>query len=95
MPEKEPSVDDIEGRAELSKNVAIQKALVSKFPFVAEHHEQISLDEKINKWTAALQKVDNTPKPESNMFETDEDLNLNKLFKENTDLLDGKNMIKS
>ena len=44
----QPSKDDLEGRAAWERNLAVQKYWVSKFPFLSEHHEQITLDEKIN-----------------------------------------------
>jgi len=65
-----PSMEHMDAWAEGKKNVAIPKALGNKFPFLNEHSEQLSLDERVNSWTTGLQKVNKETKSESNIFET-------------------------
>ena len=84
----QPSADDLEARANWERNVSVQKYWASKFPFLNEHHEQITLDEKINNRMKGIQKTSNVVKTNTDMLESDPPLHIDKLYKKSGDLLD-------
>lgn len=85
---KQPSMNNWEERVLWEKNVAIQKKWVAKYPFLAEHYEQIHLsNSKVSEWAKHLQSIDNSlNKQEEIHTNTDwmeeESYNLDLLFEE-------------
>lgn len=75
------------------KNVSIQKAWVSKFPFLSEHYDCIPINQRINAWRNRLEESENVNNHKSkhkDVLETDPDIgnDINGLFKEKKDIFE-------
>ncbi len=57
--EKRPLTDDPIEWEKWRRNVLIQKAWTSKFPFLAEHYECIPVNQRVNAWRNRIEKGEN------------------------------------
>ena len=87
--EPKPDSSEPEKVLQWTKNLAVQRYWTSKFPFLNEHYEQLTLEKKINDWTIGIQITNNVLEPDVDVFDTytNGNLGLEKLFKEETNML--------
>ncbi len=91
---EQPNRDNTEEWEKWRKNVNIQKAWSSKFPFLQEHYESIPVDHRIEAWRNRVEdsetiNVRSTTHTED-IFEEDENIgnDIKGLFKEDSDIFD-------